>query len=312
MDNVLFSASVVLPLLLIMAVGKLARKVGLVDAPFVERGNNLVFRVFLPVSLCNNIMSTPRDAAFDAGFFLYAGLGTAAVFAALFLVIPLMERDRSRIGVLIQCVGRSNYAYFGLPLVAMLFPGRDVSVASMLVACLVPLYNVLSVIALQTFGAGGRTARQMAASILKNPLIIASALGLAFWLSGVKAPSFIAKAMSMTGAAASPMALFFLGAGIDFAALRGSVRPLMIGTVGRLIVCPAVMLAVGAALGYRGVLLGCALIAFGSPTAVSGYPMAKQLGGDGELAGALVVSTTLFSALSTFLIILALKTLSLI
>ncbi len=312
MENVLFSASVVLPLLLIMAGGVLSRKIGLVDADFVSKGDNLVFRVFLPVSLCHNILSTPRDAAFDAGAFLYVGLGTLAVFLALFLVIPRIERDRSKIGVLIQCIGRSNYAYFGLPLVAMLFPGRDVSLAGMLVACVVPIYNVMSVIALQTYGQGGCSVKRLLLGVAKNPLIIATLLGLAVWLSGWTPPGFAMKTLSMAGAAASPTALFFLGAGMNFSVMRRSARAVALGTVGRLIVCPAVMLAIGAALGFRGVALGCALIAFGSPTAVSGYPMAKQLGGDGELAGALVVSTTLFSALSTFLIILALKTLSLI
>lgn len=312
MDNILFSASVVLPLLLIMAGGKIARKAGLMDAPFVERGNDLTFRVFLPISLCNNILSTPRDAVLDLNVFLYIGIGTLGVFLVLFLLIPHIVREKSRIGVIIQCIGRSNYAYFGLPLVAMLFPGQDVSIASMMVALVVPIYNVCSVIALQMYGTSRKTARQMVLGIAKNPLIIASILGLIVWLSGIEVPAFLKKTLSTMGAAASPLALFLLGAGMDFSILRRGAREIVLGTFGRLIVCPLVMLALGAALGFRGVALGCAMIAFGSPTAVSGYPMARQLGGDSELAGALVVSTTAFSVFSTFLLILLLRSLTLI
>ncbi len=312
MENILFSASVILPLLLIMVSGKFARKIGLMDKPFIEKGDNLVFRVFLPISLCNNILSTSHEAALDVGVMLYVSLGTIGVFLILFLVVPLFVRDRRKIGVLIQCIGRSNYAYFGLPLVAMLFPGQDVSIASMLVACVIPLYNILSVTALQAFGESKKTVKQIALNILKNPLIIASVLGLVVWLSGVTVPGFLKKTLSTMGAAASPMALFFLGAGIDFSVLKTSGKELIVGTAGRLIICPVIMLALGVALGFRGVALGCALIAFGSPTAVSGYPMAKQLGGDAELAGALVASTTAFSVLSTFVLVLLLKTLALI
>ena len=312
MDNILFSASVILPLLLIMASGKFARRLGLMDAEFIKKGDNLAFRVFLPISLCHNIISTPKNAAIDGGAYLYISLGTVAVFLLLFLIIPRIERERRKIGVLIQCVGRSNYAYFGLPLVAMLFPGQDVSLASMLVACLIPVYNVFSVMALQMYGESRRTAKQIALSVLRNPLIIGTVIGLIVWLSGVTLPGFLMKTLSTMGAAASPMALFFLGAGIDFTVLKRSGRAFTVGVVGRLLVCPALMLALGALCGFRGVALGCALIAFGSPTAVSGYPMARQLGGDVELAGALVAGTTVFSVLSTFLFIFALKTLALI
>ena len=55
-------------------------------------------------------------------------------------------------GVLIQGIARSNYAIFGIPLVMMMYPEGDTSIAVLLVAVVVPVFNVLSTIALMIFG----------------------------------------------------------------------------------------------------------------------------------------------------------------
>jgi predicted permease len=45
----------------------------------------------------------------------------------------------------------------------------------------------------------------------------------------------------------------------------------------------------------------------GAPTAVSSYTMAQQMGGDGELAGEIVVFTTGVSIITIFIWIFVLK-----
>ena len=51
MENLLLAFRVVLPLFLMMALGYLTRRIGLVDAPTLKKMNNYVFRVFLPILL---------------------------------------------------------------------------------------------------------------------------------------------------------------------------------------------------------------------------------------------------------------------
>ena len=72
------------------------------------------------------------------------------------------------------------------------------------------------------------------------------------------------------------------------------------------------MVPLGALLGFRAETLVPILIYFGAPTAVSSFPMAQQMDGDGELAASLVVFTSALSILTIFLWVFALKTLSLI
>jgi predicted permease len=61
-------------------------------------------------------------------------------------------------------------------------------------------------------------------------------------------------------------------------------------------------------MGFRAIDLSVLLCIFASPTAVSSYIMAGNMGCDGELSGQIVVLTTVGSILSIFLFVFALRT----
>ena len=81
--------------------------------------------------------------------------------------------------------------------------------------------------------------------------------------------------------------------------------------VSRLIVNPALLVALAAALGFRGVALGIILLVFAAPVAVNSYTMALQMDGDANLAGGIVLLTTALSCFTLFLWIWLLKSLGL-
>ena len=312
MDDLLFAANTVLPLLLLMSAGALCRKTGLLDDGLVKGINQLIFKLFLPVTLCYNVLDTPYDTQLSGRAFGLIFFGLILLFGVLFLVIPLLEKDRKKIGVMIQGIGRSNYAFFGIPLVAMLFPGQDTSLAALLVIATVPIYNVMSVIALSVFGGGQIKLGRVLLNILKNPLIIGSLLGYALWLLHIQPPVFLKTAMGDMAKLSTPLALFTLGGAIRFSSARSHLKQLIIGVGGKLSLGPRVFVSLAAAMGLREVALACVFVAFGAPTAVSSFPMAQQMGGDGELAAELVAVTSALSIISTFLFVFGLKSLGLI
>jgi len=71
--------------------------------------------------------------------------------------------------------------------------------------------------------------------------------------------------------------------------------------IARLVLVPMAGLSVAVALGFREIELVILMAMFASPSAVSSYTMAMQMDGDGELAGQLVVFTTVFSIITMFL-----------
>ena len=312
MEDLVFALNTVLPLLLLISLGWFCRRIGLLTQALVKGVNQLVFRVFLPVNLCVSVMNTPYDTAVSMNVFLLTAIGLAVNFGVLFLLIPRFESDRKKIGVMIQGMARGNYAFFGIPLVAMLFPGRDTSLASLMVIVTIPVYNVLSVVALCIYGEGELRLGKVLLNILKNPLIIGSVSGYLFWTLHFQPPAFIRTAMTDMAKVATPLALFTLGGAIQFASAKKHLRQLLIVVPWKLILSPFVFLCIGIASGLREIELTCGYIAFGAPTAVSSYPMAQQMGGDSELAAEIVTITSVFCILTTFLFVFAMKRMALI
>lgn len=312
MENFITTANAVLPLFLIMALGYVIRRTPLMDQHTHQMMNKLIFKLFLPILLFKNISTSNLDALSGSWVFLFAFIAEMAVFLTLFAVVPLIEKENSRRGVLIQAMGRSNYALFGLPLVGLLYPGEDIAVASMLVAISIPTFNVMSVIALETYRGGKVNPLKILRGIVTNPLIISCALGFLWLISGLTMPTFIQTAISDAAKIATPLSLFVLGGAFEFSRIRCNARPLIIGTLGKLVIVPLLGLTVAVLCGYRGMELASMGVAFMAPCAVSSYPMAQQMGGDGELAGQLVVFTTAFSMFSVFGFMYALKCMALI
>ena len=66
-------------------------------------------------------------------------------------------------------------------------------------------------------------------------------------------------------------------------------------------IVPAVFLSIAILIGIRGIGLVSLMVMYGSPTAVSSFPMAGQMGGNSELAGQIVATTTIFSVITVFI-----------
>ena len=309
MDDLLFSLNTVFPLLGMMAIGFAARRLGIIGESAARQINACVFKIFLPLLLCFNIVDTKLGASFDGRTLLYAFVTTLSCFGVLFFVTPRLCHDRASCGVLIQGIARSNYALFGIPLVSMMYPNADTSIAVIMVAVVVPVFNVLSTIALMVF-AGERThPLRILKGVLLNPLIIATLAGFLLWYFQIPLPTMIETPLRNLGSIATPLALFILGASLDFGKARANGKLLVISVTGRLIGVPLIFLSLAIALGIRDVSLAALIAVYASPTSVSSFPMAQQMGGNGDLAGGQVVFTTVFSILTVFLWVFALRSL---
>ena len=309
MDDLLFSLNTVFPLLVMMAVGFTARRVGVIGESAARQINACVFKIFLPLLLCFNIVDTQLGASTDVRTLLYAFVTTLLCFGVLFFATPRLCRDRASCGVLIQGIARSNYAIFGIPLVMMMYPEGDTSIAVLMVAVVVPVFNVLSTVALMVFGGEKGSPWRIVKGVLLNPLILGTLAGFLLWYFRIPIPSLLETPLRSLGSTATPLALFVLGASLDFSKARANIKLLVISVTGRLVVVPLIFLSLAVTLGIRDVSLAALIAVYASPTSVSSFPMAQQMGGNGDLAGGQVVFTTVFSILTVFLWVFVLKSL---
>lgn len=308
MANFILTCNMVIPVFLVMVVGYICRQLKMVSAENVSAMNKLVFRLFLPVSLAKSLMTLSPNADINYSVMLYCALGIVATFIAAIIIIPRLVKGNPQRGAMIQAMFRSNYAILGIPLLESLFPAGDGGVSAMMVMVTVPLFNVLAVITLETYRGGSFNPVKIIKGIVKNPLIISCVLGFAIYLSGIKVPELAMSTVSKLASIASPLALFSLGATIDLKKLTGNMKLIVPTVACRLIIIPGVLLAIAYVLGYRGAEFAALMIAFGSPCAVSSYTMAAQMDSDGDLAAQLVMTTTVLSVLSIFLMVLLFKT----
>ena len=103
------------------------------------------------------------------------------------------------------------------------------------------------------------------------------------------------------GGLATPLALIILGATFAFGDLRIYKIQLVTSVCGRLLLMPAIFLGIGILLGFRNHELVALMSLSASPTAVSSFTMADQMGGDGKLAGGIVVLTSIGAVFSIFM-----------
>lgn len=307
MENLILSCNVVLPLFLCVALGYFLKFAKMYDDTVLKTMNKLCFKVFLPIYLFYSVYSTDLSAAFNGKLIVYAVCGIVAWFFILMVVVPKIENTNEKRGVMIQGMFRSNFVLFGLPIAISLCGEDKIGPTSLLLGIIVPIYNVLAVITLETFRGGKPSIRKMLKGIAVNPLILASVCGIILYLLKMELPYAVEKTVVDVGKIATPLALMTLGGGFKFSKVKGHLKQLIITVVGKLILFPFVLVTIGIMLGFRNETLVPILLLAGAPTAVSSYTMAQQMGGDGELAGEIVVFTTGVSIVTMFIWIFVLK-----
>ena len=312
MENFLVCLNAVLPIFFLIALGYGAKRLGFLDREDVRKLNRLMFRMFMPVLMYYNIYNSDLASAIRPRLLLYA---VAAVLAAFFLSAGFARvavRDRSKRSVVIQGIYRSNFVIIGIPIVSSLMGDVDLGPVAILLAVVVPLYNVLAVIVLEYYNGEKSEPKKMLLDILKNPLILGSAAAILSLLIKLRLPQPVLSAARQISQTASAFMLVLLGAFFRFDGLRGHLRELAMIAAGRLIVVPGIFLSLGAALGFRGVELAALIGVFASATAATSFPMAQQMGGDAELAGDAVVATSALCSFTLFLWCLIFKNLGMV
>lgn len=308
MQYFILSFQVVFPILLYMALGAFLRKIRLLSADAFSQINRLVFRVFLPIKLFLEIYHSDFSSAFQPELLLFAVASVLAAFAAAWLLVRRLVPNRQDAPCLIQMLYRSNYVLFGLSIAENLYPGENLSVVSVMASFVVPLFNILAVILFEAYRGGEKPSlSRLLKGVAQNSLVVGSALGLAAKALGLHIPQLFLKPMTSLGAAATPLALLCIGAALSFGALKRYRRCLVWTMLGRLVLVPGIFLSIAAALGFRGIELTALFLIYASPVASSSYPMAKELGGNGELAGLGVAVSHVACLLTVFLWIAFLK-----
>ena len=307
MSNFLAALSAVLPFFVFMALGYVINRVSHVGEEVTGKMNNIVFRYFYPVMMFSSLykLDSASPGSFKLLFFCVAAV--LILIVILMMTVPRIVEKDSRKGVVIQAVYRSNAILFALPLVQNVYGDDGAALAALVLAFVVPVYNVAAVIILEYFRGGRKEIRELAAGILKNPIIIGALAAAAVLILRIHFPAVIDDVIGDIASLTSPLALLILGMSLRFGGMRKNARALINCLLLKLLAVPAAVLLISRLFGFGKLETFIILAIFGTPVALATYTMSFNMEGDAEFAGQIVFLSTAVSVFTLFLWIYFLK-----
>lgn len=301
--------NIVLPVFLVIGLGYLLQRIGLIDQPFLLQINRLVFYVSLPLLLFYKIGQADFVSSFNPVLVVASILTIVLIFLAAY-AWGLLRKDPPAIrGSFTQAAFRCNLAYMGLAIAFNAYGEEGLTRAGILMGFLVPVLNLFAILALILPHRNHRTTEESLwlRQLALNPLIIASFVGILWSFLKLPLPLVVDRGLNIATGMTLPLALLAIGGSFSLEKLRGDLVQALVATGFKTVIMPILAALLLLGFGVRGMDLGIGIIFAGAPAATANYIMARQLGGDAELAGSTVMLSTLCSALTYTIALLLLR-----
>ncbi|AVT12286.1 AEC family transporter [Paracidovorax avenae] len=257
---------------------------------------SLVYYLLFPVLLFQSIVKNPIHVVETSGL-IGAGVLTGLCGIGLAYALPKLPGLSGRIdardhAASAQVAFRFN-SFIGLALAERLAGAQGLQLIAVLIGVCVPIFNVAAVWPMARAGSQG-----FLKELARNPLILATASGLAANLLGLRIPGWMEPSVNRVGAASIALGLMSAGAGMQFGlltrstllsasvlAIRHLVQPVAACLLARWFRLDAVQTTV--------------LMAFSAlPTASTCYVLAARMGYNGPYVAGLVTLSTVLGVLS--------------
>ena len=261
-----------------------------------EQVESLVYFFLFPVLLFHSIVRSPLDLV-AASSLISAGLLMGAAGIAMAYSLPYLPWLGTRIeksdhAASAQVAFRFN-SFIGLALAERLAGPEGLLMIAVLIGVCVPLFNVAAVWPMARHAQSG-----FLRELFRNPLIVATATGLAANLLGFTLPVWLEPTVTRIGAASLALGLMAAGAGMQLGHLS-QAKTLAVALLSiRHLVLPIVALGLSTLFDLS-LPQSTILLAFSAlPTASSAYVLAARMGYNGGYVAGLVTMSTLLGVLS--------------
>ena len=290
----------ILPVFLILVLGLTLRKRDIIAEEIWNGLDKLVYWVMFPAMLFHKTSAAPigGEIALPYAGALLPGIFLSGAFIWLYGMIGKMPPPA--VSSTYQGAIRHN-TYIGFAVVSVLLGEDGLLFAALATAIMVPFVNLLCVGTLVTLHGpkdGKPLPVRLFKELFKNPLIVSIFLGICWNLTGLGSIPVISPVLGMLTVAALPLALLCVGAGLRIKAMRTAGWPVVVSSIGKFLILPAVSCAGLLYFGLSGTAAIVAIIFSSLPTAASGFSLARQLGGDAPLIAGLITVQTLISVIS--------------
>ena len=297
--------------MLLIAAGFVAGKRRLVGPASVKDLSNLIFLLLAPALLFRSMSSVhvealrlkPVAAYFIASFLLFGGTMLVQGFTRAAAVLGLARTY-------------SNNVMIGIPLIALAFgpDGTVVLLTLISLHALVLLTSatvVLEMAAAREHAVLGEGPHSMARTVLRalrnaiiHPVPLPIIAGLLFALTGWQLPAVVDRPLALMGQAFGPIALVMVGITLSFTPIGTHWRGALVQAAMKNLVHPALVAAIGWALGVRGLPLAVMTVAASLPIGANVFLFSQRYRTSEELVTSSMAVSTLL-ALATVSVTMA-------
>lgn len=317
MSNLIFCLNATVPVFLLMLLGMFLRSLGMLTKDLASGLNSLVFKVALPALLFKDMAETDFSAGFDWKF-LAMCFGATAVSILIALVLAVVLTGKETRAEFVQASYRSSAALLGIAFIQNIY--GESRMAPLMILGSVPLYNVAAVLVLTLMhpGQGGEARMQkgfcqkLVKGVVTNPIILGILAGSVWSLLHLPIPAIMGKTVGYLASMGTPLGLMALGASFRTGEAMAELKPAMAASFLKLVAFAALFLPIAVKMGFTQDRLLSILIMTASPTTVSCFIMAKNMGYKGTLTASVTLITTCLGAFTLTGWLYVLKTLGLL
>ncbi len=308
LQNFIICVNAVIPSAIYLIIGIILKVTGVLKDEEVRKFTHVVFVTLYPFIMFDNLYGKNIAENMDLRLGLYAFIFTAVQFMVSWLFVCRIEKSNYERGAMIQALYRSNYVLMGFPIAVNLFGKGNITAVAIIMLIVVPFYNISAVILFENFRGGKVDPGMMLRRILTNPIIDGGIAAFIVMMLGINLPGPVENTITTLSDATAPIAMILLGAALNINGFSSDRWRIIICTVGKLIVFPIFGITGAVLLGIRDVQLIAVTLMTAAPDALASYAMASSMGGNGKLAGELVVVTTIASCFTIPVFLFILKT----
>lgn len=281
-------ASILLPDFSLILLGVILMRITRWGSEFWAGLEKMVYYVLFPALLFYSTSRTPLDFSSTGRLIQAALLLVLGGIAMGWLAKPLFRVGSMSFESALQTAFRFN-SYMALAIAYRLGGENGTSMMALIIGFAVPLCNMAAVHAL-VHKSGG-----LIKELAKNPLLLATASGVLFNLSGLPMPEVAGVLLSRMGNASIALGLILVGAGLRLSGLSEGKAMSTYFIAVKLLAMPALAMLLGRLFGLPWLQLQI-LVMFGAlPTASSAYVLAARLGGNAPLVAFIISAGTLVS-----------------
>jgi len=302
--------SVTVPIFSIIAIGYFFRRKGVITEAAVPELNSIAYYLGLTTLVFTSIVKYDLKEIFNIGIIKTIYTTFAIFIVIIFFIVYFLKINIKTKGAMAVSSFRCNMAFIGIPIIIAAFGDIAAAKTAIIIAFMTPVNVIFAIIFFKVLGgdANKKNYGRFLLDFIKDPILIASILGILFSYFRIIIPVPIMNLLNILAGLAVPLALLTIGASFRFSHIKKNLKLLIPASVLKLLVEPFIAFFIGRYLFKIGAVnVSITVILFAMPLAVAAYIMGKEYGSDADFLSSSLIISTVSSAFTLTLWLFILK-----